>query len=256
MRQVDRRVKNRRDERIRSLQQDRSWPTAPRSYRRDYSSGAATRGMAPFGRRISSRERLRKRRARLAVQALCAFLLFAFTYVVFQADSPAAMQTQAFITEVMERDFNFQGVADWVDANLGGMPAIIPTFSKDDTSDKTGLQPSTWLPPMQGHVVEHYTQEHPYVRFVGSGEGLVTASAEGLVTFVGDREGWGYCVIVQHAGDMETWYGPLSDVEVQQSDWVQPEEPLGRATAVDGTIQFGVKQGGQFVNPFDVMNID
>lgn len=257
MRQVDHRIKRRRDERIRSLQQHRSpWPTVPR----DFPGGAAARGalgMEYRARPLSSRERAQKGRSRLVVQTVIALLLFGFTYVVFQADTSLARQAQAFITDVMERDFNFQGVADWYEANLGGMPAIIPAFSKNNnTADKSSLRPANWTLPVQGQVVQRYSEDHPYVTLNGSGERQVTASAEGLVSFVGEKEGWGQCVILQHAGDMETWYGSLSDVQVELSDWVQPEELLGQLSDAEGTVQFGVKQGGQFVDPFDVIKVE
>lgn len=250
VKQVDRRIKKRRDERIRSLQSNHSpWPAVPRSL-----SSAEARSTTSL-RPVSSRERRRKRRGKLGVQALIAFLLLTFTYVVFQSESPTAKDVQAFITEVMQRDYNFQGVAQWLEAHLGSMPAIIPTFSRNDATREKGLQSTAWALPVQGEVVERYGEGHPYVT-LSTLNGQVSASAEGLVAFVGEREGWGTCIIVQHAGDMETWYGPLSDVEVEQSDWVQGGQLLGQATALEGTVQFGMKRGGQFVDPQDVMRVD
>lgn len=250
MRHVDRRIKKRRDERIRSLQHSRTpWPTVPRHLPRQSMT-------SPHPHPLNPRP---KKRARLLTQMVFACFLFIFTYIVFQGESSTAKGTQDFITEVMERDFNFEGVAEWYEANLGDIPAIIPTFSRNDkmpTTQENHLRIEEWFAPVRGQVMERYAVDHPYLTFNVDEPG-VTASAEGLVMFVGEKEGWGNCVILRHAGDIETWYGPLSGVRVAQSDWVQAEELLGEAAGDrQGTMRFGMKQGGQFVDPFDVIGIE
>lgn len=255
MRHVDHRIKKRRNERIRALQNRpyTPWPDDPRHFA---SRSVATRGLEAERRSLTWQERRQKRRTRLMVQSVLALLLFAFTFVVFQSNTPVARDTQGFITEVMQRDFNFQGVADWYEANVGSIPVIIPTFTKNSEPDQTSNLSTTFVLPAQGSIVKHYSEEHPYMKFHKPDEGLVTAGAEGLVSFIGEKDGWGNCIILQHAGDMESWYGPFSDVEVELSDWVQAEQALGFITSSSDHLQFAVKQGGQFVDPLDVIDVD
>lgn len=255
MRQVDHRIKKRRDERIRSLRQQHSpWPNVPGKY-----SGrmAASRGVEYPTYPLPSQKRDKKRSTKLIAQSAIAIALFAFTYFIFQTDTAMTKPAQAFITEVMERDFNFQGAQDWYEARFGSVPAIIPTFNKrSEPVTQNSLRSNKVMLPVQGQVVERYSEDHPYVTLNGSDGGQVKAGAEGLVSFVGEKEGWGNCVILQHTGGMETWYGPLSSVQVELSDWVQVEDLLGQITDLNGTVQFGVKQGGSFVDPFDVIKVD
>lgn len=255
MRQVDHRIKKRRDERIRSLSRHRS-PRPPIPHNLSGGPVRHSHGVS-VSRPQSPSERVRKRRAKFAIQTVLSLLLLALTYVIFQADTIIARQSQELITEVMERDYNFQGVAEWYEAHLGGIPAIIPTFSnKNDPHKESSPRPSVWLSPVQGQVVEHFKEDRPYMTFNGSDDGQVTASTDGLISFVGEKEGWGNCVIVQHAGDTETWYGPVSSVQVELSDWVNAQDPLGEITHIEGKVQFGVKRGGKFVDPLDVITVD
>lgn len=255
MRQVDHRIKRRRNERIRALQNRHYTPRAddPRNFP---SSAAAARGFSAERRQFSLLERQQKRRTRLAMQSMLALMLFVFTFIVFQSNTPVARDTQGFITEVMQRDFNFQGVADWYEANLGSIPVIIPTFTKSSEPNQTDDLTTTFVLPTHGSIIEHYSEERPYISLTQPDEGQVTAGAEGLVSFIGEKDGWGNCIVLQHAGDMETWYGPFSTVDVELSDWVQPEEVLGLADPTGEQLQFAVKQGGQFVDPLDVIGVD
>lgn len=250
VRHVDRRIKKRRDERIRSLQHARTpWPTVPRHHPRE-------RMTSPQPDSLNARS---KKRARFLTQTVFAGLLFLFTYIVFQGESSTARGTQAFITEVMERDFNFEGVAEWYEANLGDIPAIIPTFSRNNkipTIREHQLRAEEWSSPVQGRVMERYREDHPYLTLHVDEPG-VKASAEGLVIYAGEKEGWGTCVVLRHPGNVETWYGPLTGVRVSQSDWVQARDFLGEAAGDrQGTVRFGVKRDGQFIDPVDVIGIE
>lgn len=255
MRQVDHRIKKRRNERIRALQSRHYMPRAdaPRNFP---SSAAAVRSFETDRRQLSLLERQRKRRSRLAVQSMLALMLFVFTFIVFQSNTSVARDTRGFITEVMQRDFNFQGVADWYEAHLGSIPVIIPTFTRSSEPNQTDNLTTTLVFPAHGSIVEHYSEEQPFMSLSKPDTGQVTAGAEGLVAFIGEKDGWGNCIILQHAGGMETWYGPIATAEVELSDWVQPEEVLGRIDPSGGHLQFAVTQGGQFVDPLDVIGVD
>lgn len=264
MKQADRRHRKRRHRRIRSLKRNRA-PRAtgtsrgfPRDPRGLYDSriprNPVLRGKDYAAVTTSLQTRRERRRTKLSVQTLIAAVLLMATYVLFQSPAPAARQAQSFVTEVMERDFNFAGVAKWYEANVGGLPAIIPAF-KDDRQKDADPGPTEWFLPAEGKIAENYTADHPYVIIESSGP-QVTAAAAGLVSFAGDEEGWGRCVIIQHAGDYETWYGFLENIDVDHADWIQPEQVLGKLGESDKRMKFGVKQGGQFVNPLDVIQID
>lgn len=256
MKQVDNRIKKRRDERIRSLQEKyhTPWPPAPRH---DFGSPVGRTLDRPMSSGVKTRERTRRRQGRWLVQTLLACLLLVFTYVTFQADSPSAKYLQATVTEIMERDFNFRGLADWYEANVGGIPAIIPTFSENNAPPPDpSLQTGSWQLPITGDMTDHYTTSHPYVTFSGDANDLVQSSAAGLVHSVEKKEGWGQCIIVRHGSGAETWYGGLETIEVERKDWVEPGQVLGKLGETGGALQFGVRRDGTFINPLDVISVE
>lgn len=236
MKEVDQRIKQRRDERIRALQEQ-----------------------APYRdvRRPSPERRELRGQGKLFLQTVLSCVLLLFIYLIFQVDSATFRQAQTAIRDIMAQDFNFNDVATWYEETIGGMPAIIPTWTKNaNPSGANSLQPAHWLLPLNGEVKKKYAAAHPYITIRGFQNAPVVASAEGLVAFVGEKDGWGQCVIVQHAGQFETWYGNLKTVRIKRSDWVQPQQLLGELDEVGGDVQFAVKRGGEFVDPLDVIARD
>lgn len=238
MRRPIRRAAQRRNARLPASEEHRFRPGSHPLYR-----GGAFRSGAP------------SYRSRFFGKVLTSFILFTLIYFIFQNDSPVAIKAQAVIKEVMERDFNFQAVADWYEGTIGGFPAIIPTFSKTSRTEvKDDLPTAGWQLPVNGNIQRAYSSGHPYVAIGDADSSLVSASASGLVTFVGEKDGWGECVVVQHAGGFETWYGPFDSVRVEPSDWVDQGQLLGKHRGDGAGFQFGIKRGGAFVDPLDVID--
>ena len=78
-------------------------------------------------------------------------LLLTFTYLIFQSNTTAGRQAQDFVTQVMERDFNFAGVSQWYERQFAGSPSILPVFKPK--SEKDSRKTSSWSVPVQGDVI-------------------------------------------------------------------------------------------------------
>ncbi|MDA8354155.1 MAG: M23 family metallopeptidase [Firmicutes bacterium] len=200
-------------------------------------------------------ERKKKKESRLLIQAFFAFFLLTGTYLVFQSDSSSAKQAQAFISEVMVRDYNFAGVAQWYEENIGGMPTILPAFQEKPSDDRDA---TSWIAPLKGEVVRPFTAEDRGMVIRAAENAPVVAAAEGWVVQAGREEGLGKVVVIRHGNGWETWYGWLGEIQVKEKDWVQPKQLLGEVAGEEGDplLFFGMKQGGQFVDPAGVVPVE
>jgi murein DD-endopeptidase MepM/ murein hydrolase activator NlpD len=98
-----------------------------------------------------------------------------------------------------------------------------------------GIVPTLW--PVVGEITGHFGERlDPF-----SGEGAfhagldiashygdeVRATADGIVTEVGQRAGYGRVVVIDHGFGVTTWYGHLSGFRVQQGMQVKSGDVLG-----------------------------
>ncbi len=81
----------------------------------------------------------------------------------------------------------------------------------------------------------------------------VRAATGGIVTFAGEKAGYGLTVVVDHGGGLETRYAHLSSAHVQPGVQVQAGEVLARSgnsgRSTGAHLHFEVRQDGQAVDP-------
>lgn len=122
--------------------------------------------------------------------------------------------------------------------------------------------PSLW--PVMGRITSRFGERLD--PFGGEGEfhrGLdiashygddVRAAADGVVVWVGNREGYGRVVIIDHGFGITTWYAHLSAYDTQEGmrvkrgDVIAQEGDSGRATAPH--LHFEVRMNNAPVNPW------
>lgn len=122
--------------------------------------------------------------------------------------------------------------------------------------------PSLW--PVMGRITSRFGERLD--PFGGEGEfhrGLdiashygddVRAAADGVVVWVGTREGYGRVVIIDHGFGLTTWYAHLSAYDTQEGmrvkrgDVIAQEGDSGRATAPH--LHFEVRMNNAPVNPW------
>src|SRR6185436_1488029 len=81
----------------------------------------------------------------------------------------------------------------------------------------------------------------------------VRAAAAGVVTFAGEKGGYGTSVTVRHSDGLETRYAHLSSMDVREGDLVAAGEVIARSGNTGRTtgphLHFEVRQNGRPVDP-------
>lgn len=257
MRKWGRGIRKRRQRRVRAIREGSPYFSGSTRWKEWEKEDRSGWDVKPWNRPGPWNERMKKRKeSRFLIQLFCSFLLLTFTYLIFQSNTTAGRQAQDFVTQVMERDFNFAGVAEWYERQFAGSPSILPVFKPK--SEKDSRKTSSWSVPVQGDVIRPFSRDGRGIVIATSGPGPVTASAEGLVVFAGDREGLGKTVIVRHPGGKETWYGWLDKIQVRTDDWVKKGQTIASIGERSGRsmLYFALRMNDRFVDPGDVIPLE
>ncbi|WP_019154674.1 peptidoglycan DD-metalloendopeptidase family protein [Robertmurraya massiliosenegalensis] len=178
--------------------------------------------------------------------------------IIFRNGGESLQPVKNFVTKSMEHDFQFAAVADWYENKFGKPLALLPFNQNEDEQETEDSQ--EYALPAAARILEEFAEDGQKVSIETEKGAAVTAMSEGRVSYVGDEEGFGKTVIIQHADKSETWYGNLESVDVTLYEFVQKGNSVGTAAnAGDGTkgmFYFAIKKGDDFIDPIQVIQFD
>jgi murein DD-endopeptidase MepM/ murein hydrolase activator NlpD len=150
----------------------------------------------------------------------------------------------------------------WVEGeavSVGESMAVLSALVKD--RPVTPSRPSLW--PVRGAITSHFgprrspyggaRELHPGIDIQARYGMPVTSGGDGEVIFAGHDSGYGRLVIVDHGGDVDTFYGHLSAIYVHEGQKVRRGQPLGAVgatgRATGAHLHYEVRVSGTPVDP-------
>ncbi len=187
----------------------------------------------------------------------CLVLILA---IIFRSPSDKAEMIQAYVKQTMDKEFQFAAVSDWYE-NQFGKPLVLLPKKNAEKENKQELSPGNqYALPASGKILEDFGDNGQRIMIETSKGAGVEAMDEGLVHFVGMKEGFGKTVIVQHADKSETWYGNLDAIEVNLYEYISKGTKVGTALdspdGMKGSFYFAIKKGDDFVDPVQVIKFE
>ena len=172
------------------------------------------------------------------------FLLVLFLLFTYRVDYPYAQVARGWVEQSLTREYNFQGVYDWYQEKFSGNPAILTTFSikQKESEPQYGKpiakQAKEIKPLSQGVVIE-----------LNGPEDIKTVE-QGLVISIKQEQNLGQTIVVRHKNGVESIYGMLDQINVEESDWVQVGQSIGIS---NNSLFFAIRDQSKYVNPMDVI---
>lgn len=193
---------------------------------------------------------------------LASVLLFLVVAIIFRENIAVLNPAKNFVEKTMEQDFQFATVSKWYEDNFGKPLALLP-FSDEKPEDKKNVvEKEDDIPVFSGKVLENFEKNGQGI-MIETGKGAsVEAMNEGMVEFIGVKEGLGKTVIIQHSDQTETWYGNLDEVKVKLYSFIESETVVGTASEstgedkTKGTYYFAFKKGDDFIDPIQVIRFE
>lgn len=101
---------------------------------------------------------------------------------------------------------------------------------------------------------------HPGIDFAGHRGDPVKCTASGRVIFAGKAGGYGNCIKIRHANNIETWYGHLSKINVKDGQRVTVGDMIGKVGSTGRStgphLHYEIRKNGQPVNPKQYLSLN
>ena len=142
--------------------------------------------------------------------------------IMFRSQTPILDPAKEFVTKSMQEDFQFAAVSDWYESTFGKQLALLPTSDPDKipNSENESKQMQYAL-PASGRILEEFGENGQRITIEIGKDANVEAMNEGLVSFIGQKDGFGQTVVIQHADKSEAWYGNLSSMDVTLYEYIE-----------------------------------
>ena len=136
--------------------------------------------------------------------------------------------------KVYNNNFSFAKIKEFYNKYLGGVDSLnkvvkntTPVFNETLTYNSK----SKYLDGVKLEVSTNY---------------LVPIIKEGLVVFLGEKEGYGNVIIIQGVDDINIWYGNMSNTSVKLYDYVEKGSLLGEVS--NNTLYLVYEKDGKFLD--------
>lgn len=262
-------IKRRREERLRQLkeqmkQKDNEQGVYPElseminpPYHSPYSSYMTPSWEESFPPSVENQQHT-STGSKFLFKTISSLFLLSAVYLVYHANLPFSTNTKGFVQEVLTREFNFDGVSAAFQKYAGEYPAILPTFSKQVKGDKpvwNEVPKHHSIAPVSGKIIEPFTKDGKGIKIAAQAGDGVKAMDQGWVIFIGQKEGFGPTVVIQHADNTQSTYSNLDHIQVAEQDWVEAGQIIG-TTKTDQPLYFSLQKDHQYVDPMSVISFE
>ncbi|MEK4668572.1 M23 family metallopeptidase [Niallia sp. FSL R7-0271] len=193
------------------------------------------------------------------LKILGAAVLFLIVAIVVRNQSPSFQKAETSIRQAMNQEFNFAFVSNWYEDQFGKPLAFLPSTAEDDSTGEEQLQ--QYALSASGKILEDFADTGQRVAIETGIDTSVQALNEGTVTFIGEKEGFGNTVVIQHSDKSESWYGNLEEVDVNIYQSVKKGSKVGLASGYGtnetlGLFYFAIKKDNDFIDPIQVIEFE
>lgn len=141
------------------------------------------------------------------------FIVLALSFVVLILCRDPKMKSY-IDTQVYHTNLPFAAVKVWLQNTFGG---VLP-FQEEEI-DKPVFQ--------ENLVYESKNIYHDGVSLTVGENYLVPALESGVVVYMGEKENYGYTVIVQQTNGIDTWYGNIEPSDLKLYDYIEKGSFIG-----------------------------
>ena len=191
------------------------------------------------------------------MKLLASAILVLVVAILFRNPAATFEPARSFVKSTMEKDFQFAVVSDWYEGKFGKPLALFPLPNE---SEKKAVNGDHYALPASGKILEDFEVNGQRIT-IETGKGAeVEAMNEGIVEYVGNQDGFGKTVIIQHSDKSETWYGNLQEISVSLYDYIDKGKKVGTVanspTETKGAFYFAIKKGDDFIDPIQVIQFE
>lgn len=179
--------------------------------------------------------------------------------IIFQNDGKYFDPFKGVVKNALERDFQFAAVSEWYEDKFGKPLALLPFSHDKKDADSEKIEPEYAL-PAAGRILQEFEANGQSIMIETKKGETVSAMKEGFVRFIGEKEGFGKTVIIQHSDKSESWYGNLHSIDAELYQFIEKGASVGTASDssddTKGSFNFAIKKGEDFIDPIQVIQFE
>lgn len=167
------------------------------------------------------------------ISKLCFSIILLLVVMILLKSKPELKSK--FYTEVYEKNISFSSINSLYQKYAGEALPFENLFTKDEQA--------------VFNEQLNYKEANKYkdgVKLTVTKDYLVPALSDGLVIFMGEKEGYGNTIIVQQSNGVDVWYSNISNVTVSLYDYVDSGMLLGEVT--DECFYLVFKKDGEVID--------
>lgn len=195
---------------------------------------------------------------RFLLQVVISACIFFAIGIVYQSNDGRIEPAQAVVKGAFEDHFQFAAVSDFFERNFGSPLKLLP----DQRATEPEAEHLDYAVPASGTIRESFEEDGEGILLeTGAGEEVKAVKGGHVLRITAeDHSDLGNMVELQHPDGTTSIYGMLNEVMVQPYDIVKSGAALGTVTEPDneqsGLFYFAIKQGGNYINPSEVIKFD
>lgn len=179
--------------------------------------------------------------------------------IIFQNDGKYFEPFKEVVQSALEQDFQFAAVSEWYEDKFGKPLALLPFSNDKKEPDSEQIEPEYAL-PAAGRILQEFEANGQSITIETEKGETVSAMKEGVVRFIGEKEGFGKTVIIQHSDKSESWYGNLHSIDADLYQFIEKGASVGTASDssddTKGSFTFAIKKGEDFIDPIQVIKFE
>ena len=173
-------------------------------------------------------------------RTLLSFLLLAICLCITKIDK----KSKSFLEEnIYNKNISFSKINNLYEKYFGKVAIL------DEIEKKTTVK----IEPVFSEKLS-YTDKSDYkegVKLVVEDNYLVPIVESGIVVYIGDKDNYGYTVIIQQVNGVDLWYVGVKNVNLKLYEYVEKGKLLGEVT--DNNLYLYYQKDGKFVSYKDYL---
>lgn len=149
-------------------------------------------------------------------------------------------ENNVFLIEeyIFNDSIKFTKINNWYQENIG---KIIPSVEDNSNLVFSGSD-------FKNNPYEKYLDG---VKINLDKNSLITALNGGIVVFIGEKENYGYTLILQGNDGIDYWYGNIGNVSVNLYDYIEKDSLIG--DSINDYIYLVLQKDGNYLNYEDIL---
>lgn len=190
--------------------------------------------------------------SKIVFKTMVAGIIFLACTISYQLDQPWLQKPKHLVTVAFTEEFPFATVNQWYQSKFGSPLAFVSNNGTSVTEKQSVL-------PVNGTISESFQTNGQGILIATDDTSKVFAMDEGTVLFAGNDRTTNKTVIIQHPDKSKSIYGNLSDITVNQYQFIKANQEIGSfaPSENDATqLYFAIEKNNQYLDPVQVIKVD